>query len=195
LPLLPENDRVAAEEVIFAACSGSGARLLTQHARNPRTCGAGILVASGSTAWDTDVRHKQKLPRVLVIDDDAGTRFVLREALTDLGFEVVSAEDGAEAPDLVTEQHFDLLVVDLYMPGMNGFELLRQVRHSLLGLGAAQGTPSSVPILIISGEGQAASIDNAKRLGANAYLVKPLDIDELRRTVRHVLPANVPTLP
>lgn len=129
-------------------------------------------------------------PRALVVDDDPATRFVIIETLGDLGFDVVAAEDGSDAPDLMAGQHFDLLVVDLYMPGMNGFELLRQVRRDLPGLRPAQVTSSSVPIVIVSGEAQAASIANAKRLGASAYLVKPVDIDDLTATVRSVLAAT-----
>ena len=125
--------------------------------------------------------------RVLVVDDDDGTRFVLARALDGLGVQVVVAEDGADVPDLVAAHPFDLLVVDLYMPGMNGFEVLRQLRRPAPGFLPAPRTSSGVQVLVVSGESHSASIANAKALGANAYLVKPLDLDTFDRTVRQLL--------
>ncbi len=124
---------------------------------------------------------------VLVVDDDEGTRFVLSHALDALGLRVVIAEDGAEVPDLVADQQFDLLVIDLYMPGMNGFELLRRIRRTDPGFLPAPRTSSAVRVMVVSGESHSASIANAKALGADAYLVKPIDVDELCRTVDRLL--------
>ena len=125
--------------------------------------------------------------RVLVVDDDDATRFVLARALDGLGLQVVVAEDGAEVPDIIAAELFDLLVVDLYMPGMNGFELLRQLRRPATGFLPAPRTSPAVQVLVVSGESHSASIANAKALGANAYLVKPVDLDVLDRTVRELL--------
>jgi DNA-binding response OmpR family regulator len=135
-----------------------------------------------------------KQPRALVIDDDDSTRFVLSQALSDLGFDVTAADDGAVGQELVVQESFDLLVLDLYMPGMNGFELLRHLRRSDVRLLPTPHTPPGVPILVVSGEGQAASIANAKRLGANAYLVKPVDIDVFCAAVRNLLKGKTASL-
>lgn len=129
-----------------------------------------------------------------MIDDDDSTRFVLSQALGDLGFDVVSAVDGADAPQITLDEAFDLLVVDLYMPGMNGFELLRQLRQADSRLLPARRTAPTVPIVVVSGESQAASIANAKRLGADAYLVKPVDIHVLASTVLGLLKAKPASL-
>lgn len=131
---------------------------------------------------------------VLVVDDDDSSRFVLAEILKGLGFHVVSAEDGAEVPELLLQHRFDLLVVDLYMSGMNGFELLRRIRRPEVGVLSGGQTSSRVPILVVSGESQPASIANARRLGADAYLVKPVDVDELASTVTAVLSGKDHTL-
>jgi len=128
-------------------------------------------------------------PSVLVVDDHDATRFVLSRILTGLGVDVSVADDGADVAELVTRQRFDLLVVDLYMGGMNGFELLRQVRRPQPGQVAVSKTLSNVPIVVVSGEAAAASIANAKRLGADAYLVKPVDVDEFERVVRQLMRA------
>jgi CheY-like chemotaxis protein len=123
----------------------------------------------------------------LVVDDDQSTRFVLSRALAELGFKVVSAEDGSEVPGLIAAQHFDLLVMDLYMPGMNGFELLRQLRRPHSGFLPAPQTSPAVRVLVVSGESHPASIANAKALGADEYLVKPVDLELFDRTVRRLL--------
>jgi len=124
---------------------------------------------------------------VLIVDDDEGTRFVLSRGLDAIGMRVVVAEDGADVPDLLAGQQFDLLVIDLYMPGMNGFELLRRIRRPDPGFLPAPRTLSNVRVMVVSGEANSASIANAKALGADAYLVKPVDIDELHRTAEALL--------
>jgi CheY-like chemotaxis protein len=124
---------------------------------------------------------------VLVVDDDDSTRFVLSRALEGLGLAVIRADDGAEVAELAAANRFDLLIVDLYMPGMNGFEVLRRIRQPDPGFLPAPRTPATVPVLVISGESHPASIANAKARGADAYLVKPLDIENFEATVRQLL--------
>lgn len=124
---------------------------------------------------------------VLVVDDDASSRFVLSKAVEGLGFRAIVAEDGIDVPELVAKEHFDLLVLDLYMPGMNGFELLRQVRKPPAGLLPAPRTASDVPILIVSGESDPDSLANVKSLGADYHLSKPIDLNEFEDYVRTAL--------
>jgi adenylate cyclase len=126
--------------------------------------------------------------RVLVVDDDPSSQFVLSRTLEALGHRVAVAEDGAVVPELIAQHPFDLLVVDLYMPGMNGFELLRRIRAPDPGFLPVPRTPPSVRVLVVSGEGNAASIANARRLGADGYLVKPVDVDEFEEMIRTLLP-------
>jgi len=124
---------------------------------------------------------------VLIADDDDSTRWVLTQALESLGMEVVRTDDGADVAELAAATHFDLLILDLYMPGMNGFEVLRRIRQPDPGFLPAPRTPSTVPVVVVSGESSPASIANAKARGADAYLVKPLDIDTLEATIRQLL--------
>jgi two-component system, OmpR family, response regulator TctD len=124
---------------------------------------------------------------VLVVDDDESSRFVLSRAIEGLGCRVVVAEDGADVPALIAAERFDLLVLDLYMPGMNGFEVLRNLRTGRTGLLPAARTDPTVRALVVSGEGYAASAANARALGADAYLVKPFDLAVLEDTVRKLL--------
>jgi two-component system, OmpR family, response regulator len=128
----------------------------------------------------------------LVVDDDSSTRFVLSRTLANLGFRVVVAEDGAEVPELIASRRFDLLVLDLYMPGMNGFGVLRRIRQPDPGFLPVPRTPSSVVVIVVSGESHPASIANAKALGADEYLVKPIDIDGFEETVSRLLAPEAP---
>jgi two-component system chemotaxis response regulator CheY len=113
-------------------------------------------------------------PRVLVVDDSALVRLYCREALTAAGFEVAQAINGIEAMEKVLEEDFDLLIVDVNMPRMDGFAFLRQLRRS-------EGPVAMLPTLVISTEAGQEDIEEARAAGANFYLVKPVSQDDLAR--------------
>lgn len=124
---------------------------------------------------------------VLVVDDDASTRFVLSRSLEGLGMRVVAADDGTEVPSMIARERFDLLVLDLYMPGMNGFELMRQIRRPAAGLLPLPKTPADVPIVVVSGESDPDSISHVKSLGAALHLPKPIDLEQFEEAIQSVL--------
>ena len=104
---------------------------------------------------------------VLLVDDDSDSADLVEQILADVGFHVVVARDGVDAIELLEQLHVDLVVSDLSMPEMDGFELCRRIRSS-------RRLPN-VPVLFIS-----ASAGHQRRLkgidaGANAYLPKPID--------------------
>ena len=106
--------------------------------------------------------------RVLVVDDDQRILKFLNIKLKSLGYDVLTANNGLEALEQVQAQEPDLLVLDLVMPGIDGFETLKQIR-----------AVSSVPVIILSAK--EASIDKVRglELGADDYLTKPFSPDEL----------------
>ena len=114
--------------------------------------------------------------RVLVVDDSSLVRLYYQSALQTAGFEVKQAINGLEAMEKVLSESFDLVIVDVNMPRMDGFTFLRSLRS-----GAAE--VAMLPALIISTESGVADIVEAKVAGANFYLVKPVAEAEL---VRHV---------
>jgi CheY-like chemotaxis protein len=120
--------------------------------------------------------------RALIVDDDPSLRWVLSTALSDAGWSVVESDDGSSVLERLHAERFELLVLDLYMPGMNGFEVLRQVRRPTANLLPRRKTPASVRVVVLSG----ASTDGlhfARRIGADACFQKPFDFDEVLKAL------------
>ena len=113
---------------------------------------------------------------VLVVDDANLVRRFYREALERAGFTVEEALNGVEALEKVMTETFDLVIVDVNMPQMDGFTFLRTLRTQALPL-------SSVPALVTSTEAGSQDFAAARSAGANFYLVKPVAPDVL---IRHV---------
>jgi two-component system, chemotaxis family, chemotaxis protein CheY len=114
--------------------------------------------------------------RVLVVDDSSLVRLYYRSALEKAGFEVEQAINGIEAMERALSQPFDLVIVDVNMPRMDGFTFLRALRRSAADV-------ATLPALMISTESEVQDIAAARAAGANFYLVKPVAETEL---VRHV---------
>jgi DNA-binding NtrC family response regulator len=121
------------------------------------------------------------MKRVLVIDDDAP---VLRHFVVVLTqsqkFEITALRDGATALKAVEDRRFDVVLLDMAMPGVNGRELLRRIR---------QRHPET-PVIIITGVEDAELAAESMRLGAFAYLNKPVGEDELLLTLDRALQAS-----
>ena len=114
--------------------------------------------------------------RLLVVDDSALVRLYYRDTLQRAGFEVEQAINGIEAMEKVLAQPFDLVIVDVNMPRMDGFSFLRTLRR-----GAAD--VATLPALVITTEAGEQDLYAARAVGANFYLVKPVSQQDL---VRHV---------
>jgi two-component system, chemotaxis family, chemotaxis protein CheY len=114
--------------------------------------------------------------RVLIVDDSSLVRLYYRNALEKAGFEVEQAINGIEAMEKVLAQSFDLLIVDVNMPRMDGLSFLRTLRR-----GAAE--VAALPSLVISTEAGEQDFEDARVAGANFYLIKPVTEANL---IRHV---------
>jgi two-component system phosphate regulon response regulator OmpR len=113
---------------------------------------------------------------LLVVDDDDRLRALLKEYLTRAGFRVTTARDAAAARRLLDSLAFDLLVLDVMMPGEDGFSLTRWVRGR-----------SATPILILTARGLAGDRIEGLTLGADDYLGKPFDPQELLLRIEAIL--------
>jgi two-component system KDP operon response regulator KdpE len=116
------------------------------------------------------------MSRVLVVDDEAGLRKVVRDALEREGHEVETAADGLEAQRLAEEHGFDLIVTDLSMPRSGGLELVREIRRA-----------SAVPVLILTVRGEEREKVRLLDAGADDYVTKPFGMEELLARTRALL--------
>jgi DNA-binding response OmpR family regulator len=106
-------------------------------------------------------------PRVLIVDDNLESRELLARRLQRETFEVVQVASGREALDLIDPRRFDLALVDVMMPDMNGLDVLRSVR--------ARYSITTFPVVMVTGRRESEDIVEALALGANDYVTKPID--------------------
>lgn len=126
----------------------------------------------------------QARAKVLIVDDDSSTRFVIAEAMRGIGWNVTEVDDGCEVEEQLRADRFDLVILDLYMPGMNGFEVLRRLRSRSESALHRWKTPATVSVAVLSGAGNREALEFAKKIGADACLTKPFDLEDLYRFVR-----------
>ena len=119
---------------------------------------------------------------ILVVDDDQGQRLLMRKVLENKGFEVIEAADGVEACRLNEEHRPDLLLVDLMMPRMDGYELCRELR--------AQTHSTDIPIVVTTSRSDVASIVRAYDAGATDFVPKPVNWLVLSNRIRYILRAS-----
>ena len=115
-------------------------------------------------------------PRVLIVDDDTDIRGLLGEALSRWGYDPTLAANGREAIDLISRQIFDAALVDIWMPEMDGLQVLEQIkRHD-----------PALEVVMLTGNPMVETAVQALKSGAYDYLMKPLNLDELQHLLRQV---------
>jgi len=119
---------------------------------------------------------------VMVVDDSVTVRKVTSRILERQGMEVIVAKDGVEAMELLQEKCPDIMLLDIEMPRMDGFEVARQVRHD--------SVVSSLPIIMISSRTGAKHQEHAGSLGVNKFLGKPFQESELLATIEELLESS-----
>lgn len=116
---------------------------------------------------------------VLAVDDDPGALSALTDALGTLGFQVVQAENGSAALELARERQPDVVLLDVQMPGMDGFEVCRQLK--------ADPALMLVPVVFLTGHGSRRARLEGLEAGATDFLNKPCDLVELEVRVRNLV--------
>ncbi|MEN0117384.1 MAG: response regulator [Agrobacterium cavarae] len=116
---------------------------------------------------------------ILTVDDSASIRMTTKIALTNAGYQVTEAVDGADGLAKAKSAPFDLIVTDLNMPNMNGLEMIETLRQSPAHTG--------VPIIFLTTESDADMKARAKAAGATGWVTKPFDPENLVKIVRKVL--------
>lgn len=113
---------------------------------------------------------------ILCVEDEESLRRDIADELAEAGYAVLEASNGREALDLLSNIHPDLILCDISMPGLNGYELLKMVQNRRPDF-------IDIPFVFLSALGDPREIVEGKRLGADDYLVKPVDFDLLLATV------------
>ncbi|WP_083938471.1 two-component system response regulator [Psychromonas ossibalaenae] len=119
---------------------------------------------------------------ILVVDDDEMTRLLIRQSLSESLYNIIEAENGSQGLSLFYEQSPDIVLLDVQLPELNGFEVCRRIRESLQG--------KDVPVVMITGSDDTASIDKAYQLGATDFIVKPINWSLIEHHIRYILRAS-----
>lgn len=117
------------------------------------------------------------LESILIIDDDINLTKILREELSSVGYQVEVINDSTEAVGRLNNEFYDLILLDLKMPEVDGFEILKELR--------TKGYPGK--IIVLTAYADVENAVQAKKLGADDFLSKPYDLDELLITIQKVL--------
>ena len=127
------------------------------------------------------------MPTVLIVDDEQHIRLLIEQTLEDLedeGVELQTASDGEMALDVVRNHHPELVFLDVMMPKMNGFEVCRAIK--------ADPAMAATTVVMLTAKGQAYDRDEGLAAGADRYLTKPFDPDELLDLARAALGLDGP---
>jgi DNA-binding response OmpR family regulator len=124
---------------------------------------------------------------ILIVDDEKLTRAKLQRDAVLAGYEVIVASNGQEALQKIEEVTPDLIVVDLVMPDMNGFETCRRIRINEL--------TKKTPIIVVSALQSETDVADAKSSGADAYLIKPVKTEEFVKQLKEFLPSPFKSVP
>ena len=117
--------------------------------------------------------------KILVVDDDLGTRLSIGDYLELSGYEVIAANDGQEGLVMVNKHHPDLIVTDIIMPQMNGYELVRQVRQ--------KPNFRLLPVILLTARTQTQERILGYQSGCDLYLPKPFELEELAAAISNLL--------
>ncbi len=114
---------------------------------------------------------------ILVVDDDKNTRRLFRAVLENAGYTVSAASDGAEALDLMDSEHIDLVVLDIMMPNMDGYEFTKTLRE----------VENNLPILLVSAKQLPPDKKKGFLVGTDDYMTKPIDEEEMLLRIKALL--------
>ncbi len=121
-------------------------------------------------------------PLILIVDDEIGVRELLTDALRIAGLDTIEAKDGMSALAALRKEKPDLLIIDVNMPIMDGFDFLERVRES----------KNNVPALMLTARADRSDVARGLRLGADDYVTKPFGLEELLLRVRAILRRSRP---
>jgi twitching motility two-component system response regulator PilH len=121
------------------------------------------------------------MARILIVDDSPTQLLSLKRIVEKLGHMVFTAEDGSAGVEIAKREIPDLILMDVVMPNLNGFQATRTI--------ARDAKTSHIPVILVTTKGQDTDKIWGMRQGAKAYVTKPIDEKELAQTIKTILPA------
>ena len=118
--------------------------------------------------------------RILIVEDQADNRRILRDLLSSAGYDIIIAENGQEALEVVPRERPDLILMDIQLPLLDGYEATRRIK--------ANPTLRAIPIIVITSYAVSGDESKAKAAGCDAYVAKPFSPRALLAKVREFLP-------
>lgn len=115
------------------------------------------------------------MKKVMVVDDEENIRFLYQEELRDDGYDVITADSGQSALDLLNSEKPDLITLDIKMPGMDGIETLRKIKEF----------DKNIPVVLCTAYGQYKQ--DFSSWASDAYVVKSADLKELKDTIKSII--------
>jgi DNA-binding response OmpR family regulator/uncharacterized protein (UPF0335 family)/energy-coupling factor transporter ATP-binding protein EcfA2 len=167
-------------KTLRATCGGCAKPLSPEWVSCPY-CGAGAVDIAGLSAEAPAAAAERRSFKALVVDDTSTIRDVVRHTLehSDLGLTVLTAENGLVALELAGREHPDIVVLDISMPGMDGFEVCRRLRSEM--------RTAFVPVLMLTAHDSEDDVARGFGVGADDYMVKPFRREGLLARVRRIL--------
>jgi putative two-component system response regulator len=120
--------------------------------------------------------------KILIIEDEMDITMVLRKQLTDRKFNVVCASDALQAVSIAHKESPNLIILDLMLPAGGGFAVLKNIRLSM--------STAYIPVIVLTGMKDEAYKEKILKMGVDAYLEKPYDINNLVESIQTILPLN-----
>ncbi|UUX93289.1 response regulator [Methanoplanus endosymbiosus] len=111
------------------------------------------------------------MKKILVVEDNPSNRYLITYILEKNGFEVITADTGEEGVQKATKESFDLVLMDIQLPGIDGFEATRQIR--------ASGTDGTLPIIALTSYAMVGDREKAISMGCTGYIEKPINPDTI----------------
>ncbi|MCU7852549.1 MAG: response regulator [Candidatus Thiodiazotropha sp. (ex Monitilora ramsayi)] len=139
------------------------------------------LFRKGASGTEEPIVHEggRQTGTILVVDDSPTEVHIFKKILEKQGYSIVVAKDGREGVDMAKETHPDLILMDVVMPVLNGFQATRQLKNN--------EETADIPVIMVTTKDQKTDINWGMRQGANEYLVKPVAPAELLYKIKALL--------
>lgn len=122
---------------------------------------------------------KGSSPKILVVEDNQDNREMVVKVLKFNGYQVVEAVDGEEAIEKAKAEHPDLILLDIFLPKMDGYEATRRLKGDT--------SLRNIPIIALTAHAMKGSMEEALAVGCDGYISKPIDVRELPKQIQHFL--------